>query len=148
MQIDPIVMHLALKKAIAFEDELKADECLITADTIVVFNHKVLNKPANKEEAIAMLTMLGGNMHHVYTGVCIASKQKKEVFYDCSEVYFRDYTIADIEFYIDHYQPYDKAGSYGIQDWFGLTCIEKINGCFYNVMGLPTRKVYQQLISF
>ncbi|HNR49932.1 MAG TPA: Maf family nucleotide pyrophosphatase [Bacteroidia bacterium] len=145
---EQIVLHLALKKALTAVKDLKEDELLITADTIVVYDEKVLNKPAGKDEAIHMLTMLSGKMHEVYTGVCISSTEKKEVFFDRSEVHFREYGIQEILFYIEHYKPFDKAGSYGIQDWFGLTCIEKINGCFYNVMGLPTRKVYQYLHHF
>ncbi|MBE7510547.1 MAG: septum formation protein Maf [Bacteroidia bacterium] len=145
---EQIVLHLALKKALVAVKDLKEDELLITADTIVVYDEKVLNKPAGKEEAIHMLTMLSGKIHEVFTGVCISSTEKKEVFFDRSEVHFREYGIQEILFYIEHYKPFDKAGSYGIQDWFGLTCIEKINGCFYNVMGLPTRKVYQYLHHF
>ncbi|HRV53225.1 MAG: Maf family nucleotide pyrophosphatase [Bacteroidetes bacterium] len=145
---EQIVLHLALKKALTAVKDLKEAELLITADTIVVYDEKVLNKPAGKDEAIHMLTMLSGKMHEVYTGVCISSTEKKEVFFDRSEVHFREYGIQEILFYIEHYKPFDKAGSYGIQDWFGLTCIEKINGCFYNVMGLPTRKVYQYLHHF
>ena len=145
---EQIVLHLALKKALTAVKDLKEAELLITADTIVVYDEKVLNKPAGKDEAIHMLTMLSGKMHEVYTGVCISSTEKKEVFFDRSEVHFREYGIQEILFYIEHYKPFDKAGFYGIQDWFGLTCIEKINGCFYNVMGLPTRKVYQYLHHF
>lgn len=148
LQNEQIVLYLASKKAIAFENEIQENELLISADTIVVHQNKVLNKPADFNEAIEMLTTLKGNMHEVYTGVCIASIHKKELLYDRSEVYFRNYTTEDMHYYISNFKPYDKAGSYGIQDWFGLTCIEKINGCFYNVMGLPTRKVYQQLINF
>src|SRR5690606_950779 len=145
---EQIVLHLALKKALTAVKDLKEDELLITADTIVVYDEKVLNKPAGKDEAIHMLTMLSGKMHEVYTGVCISSTEKKEVFFDRSELHFREYGIQEILFYIEHYKPFDKAGSYGIQDWFGFTCIEKIDGCFYNVMGLPTRKVYQYLHHF
>lgn len=148
LQNEQIVLYLASKKAIAFENEIQENELLISADTIVVHQNKVLNKPADFNEAIEMLTTLKGNMHEVYTGVCIASIHKKELLYDRSEVYFRNYTTEDMHYYISNFKPYDKAGSYGIQDWFGLTCIEKINGCFYNVMSLPTRKVYQQLINF
>ncbi len=148
MRNEQIVLHLAVKKALAAAQELKENELLITADTIVVYDEKVLNKPADRNEAIEMLTMLCGKMHEVFTGVCISSTEKKEIFFDRSEVYFKEYSREDVLFYIDHYKPFDKAGSYGIQDWFGLTCIEKINGCFYNVMGLPTRKVYQYLKHF
>ncbi len=146
---EQVVLHLALKKALAFEEYLnKNNRLIITADTIVVFKNEILNKPVDRKDAIKMLSKLSGNMHEVFTGVCIASQEKKEVFFDRSEVYFRPYHEEDIHYYIENFQPYDKAGSYGIQDWFGLTCIEKINGCFYNVMGLPTQKLYQHLKNF
>ena len=146
---EQVVLHLALKKAIAFEDALeKENTVIITADTIVVYKEDILNKPVDRDDALKMLTTLSGNMHEVFTGVCIASKEKKEIFFDRSEVYFRAFTREDIEYYVDNFKPFDKAGSYGIQDWFGLTCIDKINGCFYNVMGLPTNKLYQYLKNF
>lgn len=145
---EQIVLHLALKKALSIAHELKDSDLLVTADTIVVYDDKVLNKPADEHESEQMLTMLCGKKHDVYTGVCIASTEKKEIFYDKSQVYFRAYSREEMLHYITHYKPFDKAGSYGIQDWFGLTCIEKISGCFYNVMGLPTPKVYQHLMTF
>lgn len=146
---EQVVLHLALKKAMAFEDALSNNNTIIiTADTIVVHTEGILNKPVDRADAIKMLSKLAGNMHEVFTGVCIASHDKKEIFFDRSEVYFRAYTQSDIEYYVDNYKPFDKAGSYGIQDWFGLTCIEKINGCFYNVMGLPTPKLFQQMKNF
>jgi septum formation protein len=148
LQNEQVVMHLALKKAQAFEDELTANEIIITADTIVVFENKILNKPVDRQDAVRMLSMLASKKHDVFTGVCMADNNKKELFFDKSEVYFRNYSAEDIQYYIDHYKPFDKAGAYGIQDWFGLTCVEKINGCFYNVMGLPARLVYNYLKQF
>ncbi|HNR20546.1 MAG TPA: Maf family nucleotide pyrophosphatase [Bacteroidia bacterium] len=145
---EQVVMHLALKKALAFEEEIKENELIITADTIVVFGDDVINKPEDRADAIRMLQKLSGNMHEVFTGVCIMSSIKKELLNVRSEVYFKPINISDIEYYIDNFKPYDKAGAYGIQDWFGLICILKINGSFYNVMGMPTKELYDYLQKF
>lgn len=145
---EQVVMHLALKKALAFEDDVKKNELIITADTIVVLNDEVINKPEDRADAIQMLQKLSGNMHEVFTGVCLMSAEKKELFNVRSEVYLKPITLNDIEYYIDNYNPYDKAGAYGIQDWFGLTSIDKINGSFYNVMGMPTKELYDNLQNF
>lgn len=145
---EQVVMYLALKKASAFENELKPNELVITADTIVVLEKEVINKPGDRNDAIQILSKLSGKMHEVFTGVCLTTTEKKELFNVRSEVYFKPISRSDIEFYIDTYKPYDKAGAYGIQDWFGLTCIEKINGSFYNVMGLPTKELYDYLQKF
>lgn len=145
---EQVVMHLALKKASAFEEDIKKNELFITADTIVVLNDEVINKPEDRTDAIRMLQKLSGNMHEVFTGVCLMNAEKKELFNVRSEVYFKPINLTDIEYYIDTFNPYDKAGAYGIQDWFGLTCIEKINGSFYNVMGMPTKELYEYLQKF
>lgn len=148
LEREQVVMHLALKKALAFENELKEGELLITADTIVVLENEVINKPFDRANAIHILQKLSGKMHEVFTGVCLATTEKKELFFVRSEVYFKAIPINDIVYYIDNFQPYDKAGAYGIQDWFGATCIEKINGSFYNVMGMPTMELYDRLQNF
>ena len=147
LQNEQIVLYLASKKAIAFENEIKENELLMSADTIVVHKNKVLNKPADYNEAVKMLTALKGSMHEVYTGVCIASINKKELLYDKSEVYFRNYTTEDIHYYISNFKPYDKAGAYAIQEWIGVIGIKAIKGDFYNVMGLPVSRVMQALAS-
>jgi septum formation protein len=108
----------------------------------------VLNKPADVKEAFEMLTMLRGNKHEVYTGVCLRSNKLQFTFTECSEVWCRNISDEHILHYINHYKPFDKAGSYGIQDWFGYTAVEKINGCFFNIMGLPVGKVYEYLKNF
>lgn len=143
-----IALYLAEKKAMAYPEPLNENELLITADTIVWVNDKVLNKPESKDEAFDMLKTICGTKHEVYTGVCVMSSTQKELFYDCTEVYCRGISDEAIWHYINHYHPFDKAGSYGIQDWFGYTAVERINGCFYNVMGLPVGKLYQTLKSF
>ncbi len=139
-----VAKYLASKKAEYFRPTIQ-DEIILTADTIVLLNSQVLNKPADRKEAVQMLQMLSGKTHLVITGVCILSKEWETSFDDTTKVTFKNLTQQEIEFYIDHYQPYDKAGSYGAQDWFGMVAIKKIEGSYFNVMGLPMHKVYQVL---
>ena len=122
------------------------DEVVLTADTVVILQNKILNKPGDRIDAINMLTNLSGNTHNVMTGVCIISKEKEISFDDTTQVTFVSLTREEIEFYVDQYKPYDKAGAYGAQDWIGMVAIEKIVGSYFNVMGLPIHKVYQYLI--
>ncbi len=136
--------YLALKKSLVYNN-LKKNELLITADTIVVFKGIILGKPKNKTQAKEMLAMLSGRKHQVITGVCLRSKKDILTFSDVSEVYFKKLSAAEIKYYVDTYKPFDKAGGYGIQEWIGLTGIEKIKGSFYNIMGLPTEKLMKYL---
>jgi len=136
---------LAKKKASHFLSTLQEDELLITADTIVIIDHKILGKPANKEEAIATLSQLSGHMHEVVSGVCISSRTTTHSFSETTKVYFRTLSLDQINYYVDQFAPYDKAGAYGIQEWIGLVAIEKIEGDFYNVMGLPVGKLVAEL---
>jgi len=136
-----VPVYLAKKKAQAFLSELNKDEIIITADTVVIIDNEVLNKPANKEEAIQMLQKISGRMHEVVTGVCISSLDKQESFSDLTKVYFLPMSLTDIEFYVDNFKPFDKAGSYGIQEYIGYIGIEKIDGSYFNVMGLPVHKI-------
>lgn len=140
-----IAMYLAGKKADAYPESLSVNDVLVTADTIVWIDGKVLNKPAGEQESFEMLKTICGKKHEVYTGVCLQTEKEKIIFSDKSEVFCRDIGEEAIWHYIKVYKPFDKAGSYGIQDWFGYTAVEKINGCFYNVMGLPVGKLYQHL---
>jgi septum formation protein len=145
---EEVAYYLAKKKADAFYNELFSDEILITADTIVCIDDLIVNKPVDKKDAIKMLTNLSGKVHTVYTGVCILSTQKSIVFTDKTNVHFSNFTKEEIEFYIDTYQPYDKAGAYGAQEWLGYVGIEKIEGSYFNVMGLPTHRIYKELLNF
>ncbi len=145
---EQIALYLAEYKASYFDDDLKEDEIIITADTIVWLNNQVINKPIDFNDAVLMLEKISGNCHQVYTGVCLSSKKKRFVFYASSDVYFRKLTSEEINYYISTYKPYDKAGAYGIQEWIGYIGIEKINGSFYNVMGLPIQKLYVELNKF
>jgi septum formation protein len=139
---------LAEKKADAYDEELKDTDILITADTIVWCEGKVYNKPANFVEGKAMLEALSGKMHEVFTGVCLKSGNKQTTFYDVSKVYFKKLKPEEIEYYLMNFSPYDKAGSYGVQDWLGYIGIDKIEGSFYNVMGLPVKELFEELVKF
>jgi len=140
-----IAVYIAEKKAKAFDEEA-GDEIVLTADTIVEIDGKILGKPEDSAHAIEMLQMLSGKVHRVVTGVCLMYKGHVNKFYDVSEVFFRKLTDAEITNYVTNYQPFDKAGAYGIQEWVGVTAIERINGSYTNVVGLPTEKLYQQLL--
>lgn len=145
LPIEQVARFLAAKKAEFFRPRIH-EEIIVTADTVVILGDKILNKPLDRPEAIAMLSQLSGNTHRVMTGVCIVSKEKEESFDDTTEVSFVKLTQKEIEFYVDQYKPFDKAGAYGAQDWIGMVAIEKIVGSYFNVMGLPIHKVYQHLI--
>ena len=147
MPVDQVARYLAMKKAEFFRSTIQ-NQLIVTADTVVIINSYILNKPQDRNEAISMLNVLSGTTHLVMTGVCILSAEKEESFDDTTEVTFKKLTQAEIEFYVDHYKPYDKAGAYGAQDWIGMVAIEKITGSYFNVMGLPIHKVYQHLISW
>jgi septum formation protein len=142
---EEVAVYIAEKKAKAF-DETVTDEIVLTADTIVCIDNMILGKPENTAHAIEMLQLLSGRMHRVITGVCLLYKHHYRSFYDVSEVYFGKLTIEEITNYVNKYQPMDKAGSYGIQERIGLIGIEKINGSYTNVVGLPTEKLYRELI--
>lgn len=148
LKAQEICLFLAEKKADAYEEPIKEDELLITADTIVWCEGKVYNKPENFAEGKKMLQSLSGKMHEVFTAVCLKSANKQTTFYDVSKVYFKKLQPEEIEYYLTNYSPYDKAGGYGVQDWIGYIGIDKIEGSFYNVMGLPVKDLYEELIKF
>jgi septum formation protein len=148
LQQEEIPLYLASKKADAFREELQDGDVLITADTIVWIDGQVLNKPEDRDDAIRMIGLLNGNAHDVFTGVSIVSLEKTELLCDRTRVHFARLTSEEIEHYIDNHSPFDKAGSYGAQDWIGLVAIDRLEGSYFNVMGLPVHKVYQALKSF
>jgi septum formation protein len=148
LKAQEIPIYLAEKKANAYPDPLKENEILITSDTIVWCEGKVLNKPADFAEGKIMLELLSGKMHEVFTSVCLKSKNKQITFYDASKVFFKKLKNEEIEYYLNNYSPYDKAGGYGVQDWIGYIGIDKIEGSFYNVMGLPVKHLYEELVKF
>ncbi|MDW8296666.1 MAG: Maf-like protein [Raineya sp.] len=143
-----VPLFLARKKAEAFSSDLKANQLIIAADTIVCIEGKILNKPSNFQEAQKMLETLSGKMHEVITGVCLMSLQKMELFSDITKVFFRPLSQAEIQYYVEHYKPYDKAGSYGAQEWLGMVAIEHIEGSYFNVMGLPVHLLYEKMKNF
>ncbi len=143
-----IPVYLAKLKAHSCTDLVKSDTILITADTAVCLNNEILDKPKDYADAFRTLKKLSGNKHQVITGICLKSVNKETTFYSKSDVYFRDLTDAEIEYYIKQYKPFDKAGSYGIQEWIGYTGIERIEGSYFNIMGLPTEKLYSELRKF
>jgi septum formation protein len=138
---------LAKEKAEQFA-EIGEDTIVISADTVVIANRIILNKPQNRQEAIEMLTLLQNNTHKVVTGVCIKNGDNYDVFSDTTEVRFSPISNAEIEYYVEAYKPFDKAGAYGVQEFIGMIGIDKIEGSFYTVMGLPIHKVYQKLKPF
>lgn len=140
-----IPMYLAEKKADAYKNMLNDDVLVITADTIVFLDGKVLGKPVDKADAFKMLQRLSGKTHQVITGVCISTNLRRRTFHTISEVKFARLNDAEIEYYLDHYAPYDKAGSYGVQEWIGFIAVEQINGSYFNVMGLPIQRLYNEL---
>lgn len=144
-----IARYLCELKADAYENTLlPADSILVTADTIVWLDGKYIGKPSDKENAIAMLKQLSGKQHSVFSGICLKSAKQKVVFHAHTLVKFRELAIDEIEYYVNHHKPYDKAGSYGIQDWIGYIGITGIDGCYYNVMGFPVEKFYEELTKF
>ena len=144
-----VVEYLAARKAAAYIPGLALDEVVLTADTIVCLGEDVLNKPADVAEATAMLTRLQGRAHDVFTGVCLRASDGREViFSDQTTVHFRTLTPAEIAFYIAQHQPFDKAGAYGAQDWIGMVAITRLEGSYFNVMGLPVHRVWEELANF
>lgn len=148
LQAEEITDFLSKLKASAFENDLQDNEVLITSDTIVWLENKALGKPIDSSHAVKMLTEMSGKTHKVITSVCIKTTQKELVFHDETLVTFAKLTLKEIEYYLNNYKPFDKAGSYGIQEWIGLVAIEKIEGSYANVVGLPTHKLYKELMNF
>ncbi len=145
LDMEAIPAYLAELKAKAFQEELNNDELVITADTIVCVDDTVLGKPKDKADAVKMLQLLSGRSHFVISGVCLMSKQQKKTFTTTTKVYFKQLTSEEINYYIDNYQPFDKAGAYGIQEWIGYIGIERIDGSYYNVVGLPVQRLYEEI---
>ena len=143
-----VPLYLAKLKAAAFEGQIEKNEIIMTADTVVILEELVLGKPGNAEEAFEMLNSLSGRKHKVITAVCLKSRNKEVVFSDSTDVWFKHLTEEEIHHYIKEFEPYDKAGAYGIQEWIGCIGIERIEGSFFNVMGLPIHMVYSELEKF
>jgi len=144
-----IAIHIASNKARAIQEKIDMGKnsplMILAADTVVVLDNEIIGKPLNRQNAIEILSRLSGRIHKVITGVCILNGFEEKIFAEETEVKFRELSLAQIEYYIDNYQPYDKAGAYAIQEWIGAVGIKSIKGDFYNVMGLPVSKVVQEL---
>ena len=148
LPVEEVAEFIAKKKAGSYTNNLKEDELLITADTVVIFDGAIFGKPNNKDEAKEMLTALSGKTHRVISGVCLATLKKQISFSATSEVLFSELTSQEIEYYIDRYSPFDKAGSYGIQEWIGYIGVEHLSGSYFNIMGLPIQRLYRELKNF
>ncbi|MDR2556283.1 MAG: Maf family nucleotide pyrophosphatase [Bacteroidales bacterium] len=149
MPAEQVPKYIAKQKSQHYNlGEMPENTLLITADTLVILDGKILGKPKDKGEATAMLKELSGKTHEVITGVCLRTKEKEKTFSISSHVSFRVISDEEIEYYIDNYKPYDKAGAYGIQEWLGFIALERIEGSFFNVMGFPTQRLYVALMSF
>ncbi|MDD2278850.1 MAG: Maf family nucleotide pyrophosphatase [Bacteroidales bacterium] len=148
LPFEQIPEYLAIKKSEPYREFLGTNEILITSDTIVWINNKVLGKPADRLEAVEMLKQLSGNKHFVVTGVALVYGDKVHTFSAITEVFFRHLGMDEIEYYVDAFKPYDKAGAYGIQEWIGYAAVERIEGSYFNVMGLPVQKLYSELLAF
>ena len=146
--MNEVPVYLAELKATAFLPQLKSNQLVITADTIVWLDGQVLNKPTDYEDGFRMLRNLSGKKHQVITGVCLLSTQKKISFSASTDVWFTQLSDEEIHYYLETFRPYDKAGAYGIQEWIGYIGIHRIDGSFYNVMGLPIQSLYEHLKTF
>jgi septum formation protein len=146
LQAEEITNFLAKLKAAAFVADLEENDILITSDTIVWLNNKALGKPKDYDDAFEMLTEMSGTTHKVITSVCLKTTDKEIVFYEETLVTFTKLSSDEIKYYLDNYKPFDKAGSYGIQEWIGLVAITKIEGSYANVVGLPTHRLYEEMM--
>lgn len=145
---EEIARHIAFEKASLFKNQINDNEIVITADTIVWCNNKVLGKPAGASEAVKILKEISGNTHEVITAVCIVSAHKEITFSETSKVTFGKMQEDEIEYYVRNFKPYDKAGAYGIQEWIGIVACSRIEGSFFNVVGLPVHRLYSELEKF
>jgi septum formation protein len=145
MAAEEVAEFLARKKAAAWHGTLAADQVLVTADTTVLLGQLLLNKPVDAADALRMLGVLAGNEHRVITGVCLRTREHTISFSDEARVRFSPMTTEEMAYYVERYSPLDKAGAYGVQDWLGYTTVERIEGSFYTVMGLPLHRVYKAL---
>lgn len=147
--VEKVAQYISEIKAAAFHiNEIKNNTLIITADTVVALGHTILGKPSNHQHAIQMLKTLSGKKHRVITGITLRTIDKRHSFSVNTEVYFKYLSNREINFYVNKFEPFDKAGAYGIQEWIGHAAIEKIEGSYFNVMGLPTHRLYEELIRF
>ena len=142
---EKVAQYIAAKKADAYVPAIHEDDLVITADTVVIVDNDILGKPHDESEAKAMLRRISGRSHQVVTGVCLVTKNKRREFSVSTDVTFRNLTESEIDYYVSHYHPLDKAGAYGIQEWIGYVGVTALNGSYFNVMGLPVQRIYAEL---
>ena len=145
---EKVAQYIAAKKADAYVPAIHEDDLVITADTVVIVDNDILGKPHDESEAKAMLRRISGRSHHVVTGVCLVTKDKRREFSVSTDVTFRSLSESEIDYYVSHYRPFDKAGAYGIQEWIGYVGVTGLNGSYFNVMGLPVQRIYSELQHF
>lgn len=145
MPADQVAGYIAREKAQAYKDIMAPDELIITADTVVIAGNDVLEKPVDAADARRMLREISGCTHHVVTGVCLTTAKRQSSFSVSTAVTFKKLSAEEIDFYVEHYKPFDKAGAYGIQEWIGMTGVTAITGSYFNVMGLPVQRIYEEL---
>jgi nucleoside triphosphate pyrophosphatase len=148
LKVDKIAIHIAKQKALAVQSAVDANSIILAADTIVVLKGRIIGKPKDRADAVRIISDLSGQKHVVITGVVIMRRNKEISFADATDVYFHELSREQIEFYVDKYKPYDKAGAYAIQEWIGVVGIKSVVGDFYNVMGLPVSRVVRALEEF
>ena len=145
---EKVAQYIAAKKADAYVPAIHEDDLVITADTVVIVDNDILGKPHDESEAKAMLRRISGRSHQVVTGVCLVNKDKRREFSVSTDVTFRSLSESEIDYYVSHYRPFDKAGAYGIQEWIGYVGVTGLNGSYFNVMGLPVQRIYSELQHF
>lgn len=148
LPVSEVALYIAELKADAYRTTMASDELIITADTVVIVGDMILGKPQDEADACHMLRRLSGCTHQVMTGVCLLTEKKERRFAVTTDVTFKLLTDEEIQYYVSHYKPYDKAGAYGIQEWIGYIGVTGLQGSYYNVMGLPVQRIYQELIHF
>jgi septum formation protein len=145
LPVSEVALYIAGKKAEAYRQAIKDNELIITADTVVIVGNEILGKPADEADAVRMLRELSGRTHQVTTGVCLLTAERESRFAVTTDVTFKTLTDDEIQYYVSHYKPFDKAGAYGIQEWIGYIGVTGLHGSYYNVMGLPVQRIYSEL---
>ena len=145
LPVNEVARYIAKEKADAYRRVIAQDELIITADTVVIVGDEILGKPVDEADAVRMLRLLSGRTHQVTTGVCLLTTEKERCFDVTTDVTFKTLTDEEIHYYVNHYRPFDKAGAYGIQEWIGYIGVTGLHGSYYNVMGLPVQRIYQEL---
>ena len=148
LPVNEVARYIAKEKADAYRRVIAQDELIITADTVVIVGDEILGKPVDEADAVRMLRLLSGRTHQVTTGVCLLTAEKEHCFDVTTDVTFKTLTDEEIHYYVNHYRPFDKAGAYGIQEWIGYIGVTGLHGSYYNVMGLPVQRIYQELTKY